>query len=453
MASSKFTADTAAMRAAIAITASLTVFSFASAPANADRRKPAPIIFAGQGATSPAPATQREQTARTASPEKLSRRERRAAKRAAKRSAAPAAPTRQIEFRYPDQPDTFYGANGARSEFGAAPLSFSSGSAAISQTEAAKLTVGTPPPLANSPQTLRISAQTDPAITQGGFDARAAAARVSAAKPTGFTSAAGKADFSSPAMQSAPLPALQAAVVKAPVQATRPVSGAVFQPVQASVYDKTGTASVFHPSLNGQPTSNGEILDTQAMIAAHPSLPLPSLVQVINLQNNREIVVRVNDRGPIDGNGLIEVSERAAGLLGFGANGASNVRVRYLGPAPQVDTNKRPEARPIAARPAPFIAPPLAAPVSASVSAANQKAGKGDLFLQLASFSDISNAQRLHATLNGRVRNVGIVPVQVRGTDFFRVVAGPISSRAAAERLREQLVDQGIGRGLIIAAS
>lgn len=463
MASTMLNADSRAKRAVIAMTASLTILSFAAAPALADRRSPAPIVFAGQGGNTAAPA-QRAQASSSVTSNTLSRRERRAARRAAKRAAAPAAPARRVEFRYPDQPDTFYGEQGARSDVGAAPLSFSSGSAAISQEDAAKLTVGTPPPVqvrdvASAPGVPAVRPnvpRSDPAITAGGFDARAVAARTAQLKEAQYVSAAGPADFTSAPIETAPLPVLQKAVVQTPVatSATKPVSGNLFAPVQTAIYDKTGQASVFDPVLNGQPTSNGEVLDTNAMIAAHPSLPLPSLVQLINLENDREVVVRVNDRGPIAGNGLIEVSERAADVLGFTDTGGVNVRVRYLGPAPQVDAAPNP-VQPVA-RPAsqtvglrkPVTAQkPLFAPTRPATVT-----GQGDLFVQLASFADIGNAQRLHATLNGRVQNVEIIPVQVKGTDYFRVVAGPMSNRKDAERLRDSLANQGIGRGLIIAA-
>ena len=73
--------------------------------------------------------------------------------------------------------------------------------------------------------------------------------------------------------------------------------------------------------------------------------------------------------------------------------------------------------------------------------------------VQFASFTDISNAQRLHASLGTKVGNLGIVPAQVNGTDYFRVVSGPLDNRKAAEQLRDRLANQGVGRGLVIAAS
>ena len=445
-----------APRAAIFLTASLLALSLSAGPSYADKRSPAPIVFAGQGGERVA-----TRPASTQAPKKQTRRERRAARKAAKRATAPlAAPTKRVEFRYPDQPDVFYGADGPRADADAAPLSFSSSTAAISQAEAAKLTVGDSPqitqPKAAAP--VLASVARDPAITPGGFDARAAAAR-SAQKPAvQLYSAAGTADFSANEVKSAPLPALDVQPsAAAPKVETRPVSGTVFQPNPAAVYDETGSATVFDPVLNGQPTSTGEILDTQAMVAAHPSLPLPSLVQVINLQNDREVVVRVNDRGPIGGEGILEVSDRAAEVLGFAQTGASNVRVRYLGPAPQFDAAKAP-AQPIAQAPRP-VHPntalfKTAAPAPKPVRTVQTASPSGDaaMFVQLGSFSDISNAQRMYTSLTGRLKNVEIMPVSINGTDYFRVVAGPVASRHDAERLRDNIANQGIARGLVIAA-
>ena len=437
-------------RVAIFVTASVAALSLAAAPAIAQKRTPAPIVFAGQGGhnTAPTPQTQTN----TTKPRRLSRKERRRAKAAQKAAAQQVETGRRVEFRYPDQPEVYYGeGGGVSSAEGAAPLSFSSSTSAISQAEAAKFTYGEAPVVAPTP-----AVQSDPAITSGGFDARAAAARSAQKANPSFVSAAGPADFSSAPLNDEPQAVVQSANLTSVTPATRPVSGTPFAPEQDAVYDKTGLASVFHPALNGQATSTGEILDTQTMVAAHPSLPLPSLVQVINLENNREVVVRVNDRGPIDGSGLIEVSERAASVLGFDKTGQANVRVRYLGEAPAL-SNK---PAPVKEQPAQIASPATKAPLFAqtpqqrpSVSPPSYTNNTGQFVVQFASFTDISNAQRMHASLGTQVGNLGIVPAQVNGTDYFRVVSGPLNNRKEAEQLRDRLANQGIGRGLVIAAS
>jgi rare lipoprotein A len=86
--------------------------------------------------------------------------------------------------------------------------------------------------------------------------------------------------------------------------------------------------------LQGRRTANGETFDQNALSAAHRTLPLPSIVEVTNLENNKRIVVRVNDRGPFAQGRIIDVSRAAARELGFESDGEARVSVRYIGPAP-----------------------------------------------------------------------------------------------------------------------
>ena len=92
-----------------------------------------------------------------------------------------------------------------------------------------------------------------------------------------------------------------------------------------------------------------------SLTAAHPTLPIPSYARVTNVQNGKSLIVRVNDRGPYHGNRLIDVSNKAAELLEFKANGVAKVRVEYVGRAP-LEGFRRPPAHGDAsgpARPAP----------------------------------------------------------------------------------------------------
>src|ERR1051325_4886866 len=98
----------------------------------------------------------------------------------------------------------------------------------------------------------------------------------------------------------------------------------------ASSCSRNGARSAFH----GRRTANGEIYDMDRLSAAHPTLPLPVYAQVTNLANGRTIVVRINDRGPYARDRVIDLSRRSAELLGFRANGSTDVRVRYLRRAP-----------------------------------------------------------------------------------------------------------------------
>jgi rare lipoprotein A len=108
------------------------------------------------------------------------------------------------------------------------------------------------------------------------------------------------------------------------------VKGITYYPHVNYAYDQTGTASWYGEAFQGQYTANGEVYDLNQLTAAHTTLPLPSIVEVINLQNNRALRIRVNDRGPFAKGRIIDLSRRAAQLLGFENTGTTTVRVRVL---------------------------------------------------------------------------------------------------------------------------
>jgi rare lipoprotein A len=108
------------------------------------------------------------------------------------------------------------------------------------------------------------------------------------------------------------------------------VKGITYYPHVDYAYDRTGIASWYGEQFQGQYTANGEIFDLNEISAAHTTLPLPSIVEVVNLQNNRTLRIRVNDRGPFARNRIIDLSRRAAQLLGFERTGTAMVRVKVL---------------------------------------------------------------------------------------------------------------------------
>jgi rare lipoprotein A len=112
------------------------------------------------------------------------------------------------------------------------------------------------------------------------------------------------------------------------------VGGRVYVPQDNQHYQAVGYASWYGEDFRGRYTANGEIFDLDGISAAHPTLPLPSYVRVTNLQNGHSLIVRVNDRGPYSGNRIIDVSGRAAHLLGFRKRGTAWVKVEYVGRAP-----------------------------------------------------------------------------------------------------------------------
>ncbi len=119
------------------------------------------------------------------------------------------------------------------------------------------------------------------------------------------------------------------------------VAGVWYVPREQPDYDVTGLASWYGDAFNQKPTANGEIFDMGAVSAAHTTLPLPSMVEVTNLDNGRKLMVRVNDRGPFIGGRVIDLSHAAARELGYDQQGLAHVRVRYVGPAASPDSSLR----------------------------------------------------------------------------------------------------------------
>ena len=105
------------------------------------------------------------------------------------------------------------------------------------------------------------------------------------------------------------------------------INGKWYYPAENYNYVEEGIASWYGQDFQGKRTANGERYDMNAVTAAHPTLPLPSMVHVTNLDNGRQLDVRVNDRGPFHSTRIIDLSRRAAQLLGFYDVGTAHVRV------------------------------------------------------------------------------------------------------------------------------
>lgn len=113
------------------------------------------------------------------------------------------------------------------------------------------------------------------------------------------------------------------------------INGVWYYPHEDKDYNVTGIGSWYGEQFHNRRTANGEIFDMDIPSAAHKTLPLPSLVEVTNLDNGKKMVVRVNDRGPFVGDRVIDLSKAAAQQLGYARQGVARVRVKYIGPAPK----------------------------------------------------------------------------------------------------------------------
>ncbi|ACL95366.1 septal ring lytic transglycosylase RlpA family protein [Caulobacter vibrioides] len=113
------------------------------------------------------------------------------------------------------------------------------------------------------------------------------------------------------------------------------IKGIWYYPHEDRNYNVVGIGSWYGEQFHNRKTSNGEIFDMNLPSAAHKTLPLPSLVEVTNLDNGRKMILRVNDRGPFVGDRIIDLSKAAADELGYRRQGVARVRVKYVGPAPR----------------------------------------------------------------------------------------------------------------------
>jgi rare lipoprotein A len=108
------------------------------------------------------------------------------------------------------------------------------------------------------------------------------------------------------------------------------VNGTTYYPEYDPEYSEVGMASWYGPGFHGGQTANGERFNTNEMTAAHRTLPLPSIVKVTNLKNDKSVIVRVNDRGPFAHGRILDVSKTAANKLDMIRSGVAKVRVEYM---------------------------------------------------------------------------------------------------------------------------
>ena len=269
------------------------------------------------------------------------------------------------------------------------------------------------------------------------------------------------------------------------------VKGEWYYPKEDYSYDETGIASWYGADFHGQKTANGEIYNKDELTAAHKTLPLPTLARITNLDNGKSIVVRINDRGPFVGTRLIDVSQRAAQLLGFENIGTAKVRVQVLAdeskaiadamrhygtkPTTAVASNNMPSTMPQAVQSA-SIAPvtsealdqpspessrlepvkttpqvheallntkPVAEVVQLPVTSAT------NLYVQAGAFTVPENATKLQQSLS-RFGHADVTNAVVNGTKFYRVRVGPISDVPHADALMNSIQKSGVAHPRIV---
>ncbi len=208
------------------------------------------------------------------------------------------------------------------------------------------------------------------------------------------------------------------------------VAGVWYYPKEEPYYDEVGYASWYGRDFHGKQTANGEIYNMNSLTAAHKTLPMPSYVKVTNLENNRSIVLRVNDRGPFVAGRLIDVSRRGAQLLGFQKQGVTRVRIQAA------DENGRiaraPGRRQVASNQSGQQRQPV-----------NAASGAETHYVQIGSFSSQENADIQANQLRKSGHPARVQRQAQGGRVFWRVRIGPFAGRRQAQDKLDQVVVDG----------
>ena len=193
-------------------------------------------------------------------------------------------------------------------------------------------------------------------------------------------------------------------------------------------YNERGVASWYGEKFHGHKTSNGEVFDMFLASAAHKSLPIPSFLRVTNLDNNRNIVVRVNDRGPFHGDRVIDLSYAAAVKLGYADRGTARVQLESI-----IATGTFGDRV-----------------VRTANSGGNETLrvnSTDSKYLQVGAFSDLSAAQEV----TSKVEEITSLPVFIWTVNtssnkiLHRVRVGPISDPGQIQRVSESVVAANLG--------
>jgi rare lipoprotein A len=263
------------------------------------------------------------------------------------------------------------------------------------------------------------------------------------------------------------------------------INGVWYYPAEDYGYSETGIASWYGPGFHGKKTANGETYDQNDITAAHRTLPMPSLVKVTNLENGRELKVRINDRGPYAHGRIIDLSRRSAQLLGVEQSGTARVKVeiladesRQMAAAAGANIETNPPGVTAAPRdsvvaqslppppggkgmaggsqpPAQAAPPPINRPKAEALpdlrvqDVRTVPVGPTNLFVQAGAFSRFDNANKVKAKLSN-LGSVNIMQHDSGGQPMFRVRLGPIQTTKEADAMLEKVVATGYPEARII---
>lgn len=224
------------------------------------------------------------------------------------------------------------------------------------------------------------------------------------------------------------------------------IMGKWYYPEENYKYSEIGTASWYGADFHAKYTANGEVYNMNTLTAAHRTLPLPSIVRVTNLENGRELVLRVNDRGPFAKNRIIDISKRGAQLLGFQTQGTAKVKVEVLEKESKALKEaltcgkKTSAATSYAKTTTPKI---ISNDAGAGGTQYATSSGNGQIYVQAGSFSKKETADNLKNQLT-QYGKINIMPADVNGSRYYRVRVGPFYGKTDANIALLKIQNSGL---------
>jgi len=214
-------------------------------------------------------------------------------------------------------------------------------------------------------------------------------------------------------------------------------------------YNEQGIASWYGTKFHAQRTSSGERYNMLSMTAAHKTLPLPTYVQVTNLRNGKKIIVKVNDRGPFEGNRLIDLSYVAAKKLGMIGHGTTYVDVKAIDPL-KYDRNKF--EKPARMNDFYLAKHQHTPPTTLHYASTKQTTTRSSaVYLQVGAFKNKALALQMKKRLGTMFASPVKITQLADHKKLYRVQIGPIKDVATAHHITQQLKAVGLNTKQTIA--
>lgn len=206
------------------------------------------------------------------------------------------------------------------------------------------------------------------------------------------------------------------------------INNRLYSPLPSAIgYEEFGIASWYGSDFHGHSTSNGETYNMHDITAAHKLLPMHTMLLVTNLDNGKETVVRVNDRGPFVQGRIIDLSYGAARKIALVHSGTARVKVTALGELKKNSTTGK------------------------QVFTNHADLRSGEYYVQVGAFTKKYNSTKLQEKFINAGHKAVIKKVQVNGRTFYRVQIYVGRTLNSARRSEQALLDKGYKGAFVLA--